>query len=86
MDWRHGALTNRKDEASGAFKIEIIDSPCKYYLHEHEVLLGACFQHFDLSRKANDFYPAFIYELVLQYWLEHNKERVLSIFNYSRLP
>ena len=31
--------------------------------------------------KANDFYPAFIYELVLL----QNKERVLSIFNYLRL-
>ena len=35
--------------------------------------------------KANNFYPAFIYELVLLYWLEHNKERVLSIFNYQQL-
>ena len=41
MNRRHGALTNRKDEASGVFKTQIIDSPCKYYLHEHEVLSGA---------------------------------------------
>ena len=39
----HGALTNRKDEALGAFKIQIIDSPCKYYLYEHEVLSGTWF-------------------------------------------
>ena len=41
MNLRHGALIKRMDEASGAFKIQIIDLPCKYYLHEHEVLSGA---------------------------------------------
>ena len=85
MKWRHGALTNRKDEASGAFKIQIIDSPCKYYLHEHQVLSGAWFSTLWFVTKANNFYPAFIYELVLLYWLEHNKKRVLSIFNYPQL-
>ena len=41
MNLQHGALTNRKDEASGAFEIQIIDLPCKYNLHEHKVSSGA---------------------------------------------
>ena len=43
MNLRHGALTKRKDEALGTFKIQVINSPCKYYLHENEVLSGAWF-------------------------------------------
>ena len=48
-------------------------------------LSGTWFSPLWFVTKANDFYPAFIYELVLLYWLELNKERVLSIFNHSRL-
>ena len=43
MNLWHGALTNRKDKASGTFQLRIINLPSKYYLREHKVLSGAWF-------------------------------------------